>query len=135
MFCPGQLNFSYPNPGTAFEELFCTYQYHVYTGKTYWKTYQDTTVTPAVNKTIWVDLSRRHRIKGNAPLWSCHTQLEIATQLTSAGHRGKHIGPPKGLNSAFSDGSARWVEGDDLEPYYRAYNSSSESYWPKYRKP
>lgn len=133
MFCPGQFDASSLSPGSAFEERFCLYQYYVYPAGAFWKTYSDTTVTPAVNRPIWVNLTRRHKIRGIAPLWACYTEYVTATGMTSGSHRGQHKGTPKGLNSAFSDGSARWVEGKDLEPYWNS--SGKDVYWPKYRKP
>lgn len=119
MFCPGQIDSIYPSPGNAFQTRFCSYEYHVHPNKNYWN-----------SSAPWVDLSKRERIKGTPPFWSCFTQTKGVTTAAHGTLDSKK--KPMGMNSAMSDGSARWVPWVDVEGYWTF--GGEIDYWPKYRK-
>ncbi len=118
MFCPGLLDAINPtiNP-SAFEDRFCSYQYHVYPKKLYWQV-------------PWPDLRRFDTIRGTAPLWSCLAQIKNG--IANSHGQANITGEPEGFNSAMSDGSAKWVLWKNAELYW-AYGSDTY-YWPVYRQ-
>jgi prepilin-type N-terminal cleavage/methylation domain-containing protein len=120
MFCPGQPDIK-SEIGNAFEEQFCSYQYFVFFRGTFWG-----------SSATYVDLTKRGRISGTAPLWSCLTQTKNGGQTTAAHDRPPPNVKPKGANCAYSDGSARWVDWKEMEGFWTF--GGEVDYWPKYRK-
>jgi prepilin-type N-terminal cleavage/methylation domain-containing protein len=92
-------------------------QYHAFPVNMYW-------IVPRP------DLRRLGRIKGHAPIWSCFAR-EKGGVYEAHGHVGRDV--PKGMNSAMSDGSARWVDLGETEGYWRF--GSETHFWPRYRVP
>ncbi len=126
MLCPG--NFSDPpTVSNLFTLDFGSYQYFVWPGQGNWNP-----------SNTYVDLQRRNRVQGIAPLWSCFTQNRRQPSgnyiFVNAHFPLDGKGFPRGMNCAFSDGSARWVDWKDCEQYW-AINNQEQEYWPKYRKP
>lgn len=112
LFCPGL-----PTTTADLNDNWATTQYHVYPKKyPFW-------IVPGP------DLTNIDNIKGRAPLWSCFARIKNGKYTT----HGRNNDPeePKGMVSAFSDGSANWVPWADTEGYWQA---GEIHYWPKYRE-
>jgi prepilin-type N-terminal cleavage/methylation domain-containing protein len=120
MYCPAQFDqFPLAYDPNSTGDQWMSYQYHVFPGPGNWKV-------------PWVDLTRPARLKAGAPVWSCLTQIKPGVVNS---HKRDAKGQPKGMNAAFSDGSADWVPWNDgvtTEKFW-AYGTDSY-YWPKYRQ-
>lgn len=124
MLCPGMPD-TVLSPNGTLEENFAGYQYHVHPRNLYWQV-------------PWVDLSKPHRIRGRAPIWSCLAYEGGAPRVrTKAQIIDRDTGRPKGFNSVFSDGSAQWVPFSEAERYWQVSLSglTHQYYWPIYRTP
>ncbi len=118
MLCPGQMSPA-PTVSNLFTLDFGSYQYFVWHKPYAWVA------------SVYVDLSRRNQIRGTAPLWACYTQFKGGKYVSVHGP----LGPkalPKGMNAAYSDGSARWVDWNECEKYWDL--GSEQAFWPKYRR-
>jgi prepilin-type N-terminal cleavage/methylation domain-containing protein len=115
VFCPALLDRISPttNPG-AFEERFCSTQYHVYPKDVFWQVDRP-------------DLSKPHNIAGRAAIWSCFARVKNGVYMAH-GEPGSYD-EPEGMISAMSDGAAGWVKWEDTEGYWQY---GELHYWPKY---
>jgi prepilin-type N-terminal cleavage/methylation domain-containing protein len=117
VFCPTLLDIMNPGMIGAFDERFGGSQYHVFPRDFYW-------VVPRP------DLRRLGRIKGLAPIWSCFARDKNG--IYQAHDQPGSTIVPRGMNSAASDGSAKWVDWADTEAYWRF--GVETHYWPVYRE-
>ena len=128
MFCPGMRPYTdsvVTGPPVTGDIQWITYQLHVFEKPSYWLT----------STVPHVDLSSLYKIKKSAPIWSCAMQVKPASSLLfSMSHDGRLASAPAGLNSAYSDGSARWVPFQDTEKYLQILGQQEAWYWPKYRQ-
>jgi len=113
-FCPGRI-FEVRNPDTTefdyFTE-FITYQYHNFRGKTW--DFQPPDLRHIENP-------------GRYALWSCLT-IDRQNGNYLAHDHPFEPGPLTGLNAAWTDGSAGWVNGEDAEHYVIA--DGGHYMWP-----
>jgi len=111
LFCPGLSS----TPDTL-NDNWATTQYHVYPKATFW-------IAPHP------DLSRLDKIRGRAPLWSCFARVKNGLYTTHGRENVSEV--PEGMLSAYSDGSAEWVEWSNTEGYWKL---GETHYWPIYRQ-
>ena len=112
LFCP---NLSMSKEGINSDWI--NSQYHVFPTNNFWKIPRP-------------DLSGVEAITGKAPLWSCYARVKNKI-YTSHAHDGIEE-EPKGMVTAYSDGSGEFVPWQDTEVYW-GYGTESH-YWPKYRQ-
>ena len=117
MFCQGELN-KVRNPQLTspdYAKSYITYQYFNYGGDF------SGTLTGS-NKP---NLTRTSTAPGSLPLWGC---MATSGGGRAYGHSDPGVSRPlSGMCVVNVDGSARWVNGTELEPY--AY-SAATFYWP-----
>lgn len=117
MFCPGDL-YKLRNPQVTspdYATSYITYQYFNYNGN----------FSGTLGGAKKPNLTRTTTAPTDLPLWGCMTSL--AGKTAYAHHEPGVARPFTGMNIVCVDGSARWVNGSDLEAY--AY-SASIFYWP-----
>jgi len=79
-------------------------------------------------------LEKVSQIEGRAPIWSCLTRV-MGDWTVQAHGRPEAAGQPQGLNAAYNDGSAEWVDFPDLEVFWFVpFNGAPSNYWPIYRE-
>lgn len=112
LFCPGL-----PTTTEDLNDNWATSQYHVFPTNLYWQVPRP-------------DLSAVDTIKGRAPMWSCFARIKNGQYIA----HGRMNVPeePKGMLTAYSDGSAEWFDWADTEIYWRF--SADLHYWPIYRE-
>jgi len=111
LFCPGL-----PTTTDDLNDNWATSQYHVYPSSVNW-------IVPRP------DLSMLDTITGDAPLWSCFARIKSGLYTTHG--RINNPEEPDGMLTAYSDGSAAWVDWQETEGYWQY---GEIHYWPKYRQ-
>jgi prepilin-type N-terminal cleavage/methylation domain-containing protein len=124
MFCPGMTeNFDAAAQIDLEEEILdASYQYFVWPENAYyWQ-------VPKPH------LEKPSQIKSRAPIWSCLTRI-MGDGTVYAHGQPDDAGEPEGLNAAYSDGSAQWVDFAEAEVFwFVGFSGAPSSYWPVYRE-
>jgi len=116
LFCPSLTSGKRTIEDDLSKNAWALSQYHIYVTSAFWK-------VPHPN------LTSVSAIKGRAPLWSCFARIKQGL-YTSHGHNG-FPEKPQGMIAGFSDGSANWVDWEETEVYWAAWESH---FWPVYRQ-
>ncbi len=119
MFCPGKLREA-RNPQTpGYETRYTTYQYFNFKGP----------FVGTLGGARKPDLTRLMTAPATVPLWGCLTFDN--GQFYGHGDVGTD-GPHEGMNVIHPEGSAKWVQGSELEIYSTV---GPQYYWPKPPEP
>ena len=118
MFCPSSLitarNPTTTSPDYTYDNV--TYQFHAYDTDEAW-------IIDMPN------LTKMSELRAGYGLWSCLTLAHLGGEFYFGHDRPIVPGEPDGMNSALSDGSARWVDWPDVE-HYITYGTQYYM-WPK----
>jgi prepilin-type N-terminal cleavage/methylation domain-containing protein len=119
LFCPTLPSTSPPNS----QPEWVSRQYYVWVRPSYF-------VVPQPDYARWA-----YERDNRAPVWACQAmaKLKWGTGYNSHGYKSSPV-PPKGFNSSFGDGSAKWVDWQDVESCWYYGGQDHRAYWPKYRQ-
>ncbi len=111
-FCPGELrNVRFPGGPFGYHDLM-TYQYNNWESGLFDPPADISTQDAPAGLALWNCLTAE---KGNGD-WLAHDAPE--RPIT-----------PGGANAVFTDGSARWVEHEDMEAMFEGYRASGNQFW------